>query len=177
MSKKDDDLPEEPAAKFRALVERIQVAMVTTVETDGSLRARPMAAMLLPEDPGHVYFLTGLSSHKTEEVARDPRVNLTFASGGDYVSVSGTADLTRDKALIGRLWSEAHRSWFPKGTEDPEICVFRVLIDYAEYWDPPPAALNLAYGWTKAMLTGRSADGDLGDGAKLGEPGAVEPAR
>lgn len=171
MSHTKNDLPEEPAAKFRALIERIEVAMVTTRETDGSLRARPMAAILLENDSGHIYFLTGLSSHKIEEIARDPHVNLTFAKGGDFVSVSGTAETTRDPELIDRLWSETHRSWFPKGRKDPEICVLRVLIDYAEYWDPPSAGVGMAYGWTKAMLTGRSADGDLGDRAKLGEPG------
>jgi general stress protein 26 len=171
MSKNDDDLPEAPVEKLRALIERIQVAMVTTAETDGSLRARPMAAILRADDPGHVYFLTGRSSHKTDEIARDPRVNLTFARGGDYVSVSGTADFSRDPDLIAELWSETHRPWFPKGRKDPDICVLRVLIDYAEYWDPPSAAVNAAYGWTKAMLTGRSADGDLGERVKLGEPG------
>ena len=163
-------LPEEPHAKFRALMEQIRIAMVTTVETDDSLRARPMAAEFIPGDEAHVYFLTSRRSHKTEEIARNPHVNLNFARAGDFVSVSGRADITRDAELIDRLWSEAQRPWFPKGRKDPEICVFRVALDYGEYWDPPSAAVSLAYGWTKAILTGRDSDGDLGDRQQIGHP-------
>ncbi len=153
--------------KLCALIAEIRIAMVTTVETDGSLRARPMAGEFLGDDRATLHFLTGLSSHKIAEVARDPRVNLAFARGGDYVSVSGTARISRDPALIGRLWSEAQRPWFPKGVHDPEICAFCVDLDYGEYWDPPSSRVTLAYGWTKAMVTGNSADGDLGDNSTV----------
>lgn len=158
--------------KLCDMIADIRVAMVTTVEKDGSLRARPMSAMFLEGDRDHLYFLTGIESHKTEEAMHDPRVNLTFAKGGDYVSVSGRATVSRNRDLIESLWSEAHRSWFPKGVKDPEICVFKVALDYAEYWDPPSATVSIAYGWTKAMLTGKSADGDLGDNEKIGRVGA-----
>ncbi len=157
--------------KLCALIEEIGIAMVTTMETDGSLRARPMAAQFAGEDRDRLYFLTARSSAKTEEMAREPNVNLSFAKGGDYVSVSGVARIRRDPALIDALWSEAARPWFPKGRRDPDICAVEVDLHYGEYWDPPGAAVTLAYGWTKAMLTGRDAHGDLGDSAKIGHPG------
>lgn len=161
------DNTEDAREKLCAMMAEAGVAMVTTVETDGSLRARPMSGQFLGDDCSRFYFLTGLSSHKTKEVMRDPRVNLAFARGGDFVSVSGRAKISREPALIDRLWSEAQRGWFPRGKDDPEICVLVVDLDYGEYWDPASAAVTAAYGWAKAMLTGKSAEGDLGDKAKV----------
>lgn len=162
------DNTEDAREKLCGIMEAARIAMVTTVETDGSLRARPMAGRFLDGDRTHFHFLTGLTSHKAEEVMRDPRVNLTFATGGDYVSVSGTALISRDPALIDRLWSEAQRAWFPGGRTDPDVCAFVVELHYGEYWDPASSRVTAAYGWAKAMLTGQSADGDLGDRAKVG---------
>jgi len=168
----DDTNPQDAREKLFAMIRDIQIAMVTTVERDGSLRARPMAAEFLEGDDDHLYFLTHIESHKTEEAMHDPRVNLTFAKGGDYVSVSGTATISRDRELIEKLWNETQRSWFPAGPKDPAACVFRVALEYGEYWDPPAATVTMAYGWAKAMLTGKDSDGDLGDNRKIGQTGA-----
>lgn len=163
-----DDNTEDAREKLCGIMQAARAAMVTTVETDGSLRARPMAGQFLNGDRAHFYFLTSLTSHKAEEVMRDPRVNLTFSSGGDFASVSGTALISRDPPLIGRLWSEAQRAWFPGGKTDPDICAFIVALHYGEYWDPASARVTAAYGWAKAMATGRGSDGDLGDRARVG---------
>ena len=161
------DNTEAAREKLCGVMSETGVAMVTTVETDGSLRARPMAGQFLDDDWSRFYFLTGLSSHKTKEVMHDPRVNLAFVKGGDFVSVSGAAKISREPALIDRLWSEAQRGWFPRGKDDPEICTLVVDLDYGEYWDPASAGVTAAYGWAKAVLSGRSAEGDLGDNAKV----------
>ena len=44
--------------------------------------------------------------------------------------------------------------WFPKGPDDPAICLIRVGVESAEYWDAPAASWVYAYGYVKARLTG-----------------------
>ena len=58
-------------------------------------------------------FLTRLSTHKTDELAANPDVNLAFSdpAAGNFVSVSGQAYLTQDRKLIEALWTpEAART-------------------------------------------------------------------
>ena len=50
-------------------------------------------------------------------------VNVSYVdpSRQRYVSVSGRATLSRDSQQMGRLWSSAHREFFPQGLDDPDL--------------------------------------------------------
>ena len=61
-------------AELQRVIDGIPVAMVTTIAADDVLRCRPMLVERLQPDATFV-FLTHLSSQKTDEVRRDPRVN------------------------------------------------------------------------------------------------------
>jgi general stress protein 26 len=91
-----------------------------------------------------------------DEVKQDQRVGVTYAdpSKQDYVSLSGRAQLVRDKAAIDAHWGEAMRTWFPKGKDDPDIALLKVDITMAEYWDAPNSTMVHAYGYLKAVVTG-----------------------
>ncbi len=140
--------------KLWSMMKDIRFAMLTT-EDGGHLRARPMAASQSGFD-GTLWFFTRASSHKVAEVGADHRVGVTYADSGanDYVSLSGTATLVTDKASIAAHWSEALRTWFPKGKDDPDIALLKVDVQAAEYWDAPNSAMVHAYGYVKAVLTG-----------------------
>ena len=140
--------------KLWSMMKDIRFAMLTT-DDGGHLRARPMAASQTGFD-GTLWFFTRASSHKVSEVGADHRVGVTYAnpSTQDYVSLSGHAALVRDKASIEAHWSEAIRTWFPKGQNDPDIALLRVEVDTAEYWDAPNGTMLQAYGYVKAVLTG-----------------------
>jgi general stress protein 26 len=142
--------------KLWSIMKGIGFAMLTT-DDGGQLRARPMAAAQDHFD-GVLWFFTRLSSHKVEEVETDQRVGVTYADPDkqNYVSLSGTARLVRDKAVITEHWSEAMRTWFPKGTDDPEAALLRVAVTAGEYWDAPSSTMVHAYGYLKARLTGES---------------------
>lgn len=144
----------EMQEKLWSLMKAVGVAMLTT-EDDGHLRARPMHAAQDKFD-GTLWFFTMKSSHKVAEVDSDHRVGVTFADGGkqDYVSLSGTARLTTDKALLNEHWSEPMRTWFPKGLDDPEIALLKVSVETAEYWDAPNSTVLHAYGYVKSVVTG-----------------------
>src|SRR5690242_16195381 len=85
------------------LMKRIGFAMLVTRDGE-KLRARPMSAYL-ERGSNAIYFLTDARRHKDEEIARNPNVNLAFADAGSqkYVSVSGTAVVSNDRAKIREL--------------------------------------------------------------------------
>ncbi len=64
-----------------------------------------------------------------------PEVAVTLQDSRRFVSIAGTARITRDRALIDRLWSETWKLWFPQGKGDPELCIIEVTPRDAEYWD------------------------------------------
>jgi len=143
--------------KLGEMIKDIDFAMMTTVEEDGTLRSRPMSTQQVEFD-GDLWFFTRESAPKVEEVENDRRVNLSYASPEDqrYVSVSGTAQVVRDRQKIEELWSPALKAWFPKGLEDPDIALLRVRVEQAEYWDSPSSTMMHILGFIKALATGQS---------------------
>lgn len=147
---------EDSVRKLGELIHDVKVAMLTTVEPDGHLRSRPMATQGSDFD-GQLWFFTGLDSGKVNEVQREQHVNVAYSQPDKqiYVSVSGKASVSRDRAKLEELWSPIHKAWFPKGLDDPNLGLLRVDIDRAEYWDAPSAKLVQLYGFVKAVVTGK----------------------
>ena len=153
----------EQVQKLWSMMKGVGFAMLVTEDGD-HLRGRPMVANQ-SEFSGTLWFFTRASSHKVGEVEHDARVCVTYAepSKQDYVSLSGRAKLVRDQATIKAHWSEGLRTWFPKGQDDPDIAILEVRVDMAEYWDAPSSAMVHAYGYVKAVVTGKPAKpGDVG---------------
>jgi general stress protein 26 len=115
------------------------------VTTDGDkLRARPMSAYLQREDNA-IYFLTDARRHKDAEIARNPSINLSFAdaSSQKYVSLTGNAVVSNDRAKIRELFSTPAKAWWDSA-EDPNIRVLKVTPDDAEFWDSPGTIISYA---------------------------------
>ena len=142
--------------KIWALIKDTRFAMLTS-DDGGHLRSRPMAASQTEFD-GTLWFFTKASSHKVDEVRADDRVGVSYADPGkqNYVSLSGTASLVRDRAAIDAHWQELLATWFPNGKTDPDVALLKVEITQAEYWDTPSSAMVHAYGYVKAKLTGEA---------------------
>jgi general stress protein 26 len=150
----------EALEKLNDLIEDIDFAMLTTIDTDGVLRSRPMSTQKAEFD-GDLWFFTSDRTHKTEEIERDNRVNLAYANPDDnvYVSVSGTAEIVHDRAKMEELWNPILKAWFPDGLDQPDICLLRVIAEQAEYWDSPSSTLVQIAGFVKAIATGKRANG------------------
>ena len=149
------------------LIEDIKVAMMTTVEEDGSLRSRPMWTHELHTFEGELWFFTRQHSHKMDELEHDHHVNLSYAEPkrDQYVSLSGRCSMVKDREKMEKLWTPALKAWFPEGLEDPELSLLRVRVEKAEYWDTPSSRMVQLAGFVKASVTGRPAD--PGDNEKL----------
>ncbi len=102
-------------AKLVAMIEALDVGMLTTEDENGHLRSRPMATQRAEE--GVLWFFTGKNSPKIEDINKDAEVNVSYADPNNqvYVSVSGLAQTFRDPAKVRELWSGGAQRWFPKG--------------------------------------------------------------
>jgi general stress protein 26 len=155
-------------AKLRELVKDIEYCMLTSIDTDGSLRSRPMATNREIEDNGDLWFFTYASSHKIDEINHDQHVNVSFAAPDKqtYVSMSGKAQLVRDypkgelrsnRQKIEELWQPTLKAWFPNETNEPDIALLKVSVEKAEYWDSPSGFVAKTLGFIKAAATGEPA--------------------
>jgi general stress protein 26 len=154
--------------RLEELIGEFHAAMLVTQAADGSLRARPLS-LAKSHAGGVLYFATSLASPKVAELERISDVAVTLQDSRRYVSISGTARITRDRGLIDRLWSEAWRLWFPRGKEDPELCIVEVTPREAEYWDQTGlAGVKFILEAAKAYATGtKPKSGESGDHAKI----------
>ena len=160
--RRDNDLQ-----KLRELVKDIDFCMLTTVDEAGDLHSRPMSSNGDIDADGDIWFFTNASSHKVSEIAKLPKVNVSFADPDNqrYVSVSGTAQLVRDRAKIDELWRPEFKIWFPEGKDDPEVALLRVSLEKAEYWDSPSSTSGYALSFVSSLVTGKQPD--LGENRKV----------
>ncbi|WP_207483537.1 pyridoxamine 5'-phosphate oxidase family protein [Arenibaculum pallidiluteum] len=143
------------------LVKSCEIAMLTTVQEDGTLHSRPMGTLRNQDFDGTIWFFTKLDSAKVDEVNRRHEVNLAYAHPGkqNYVSIAGTGEVVRDPAKAKELWTEVLRTWFPEGLDDPQLALLKVETKVAHYWDSPSSMLVHGYGYLKAALTGKPPKG------------------
>jgi general stress protein 26 len=158
---------ENDLQKLREMVKDIDFCMLTTVDEGGDLHSRPMSSNGDIDQNGDIWFFTNASSHKVSEIAKLPKVNVSFADPDNqrYVSVSGTAQLVRDRAMIDELWRPEFKIWFPEGKEDPEVALLRVNLEKAEYWDSPSSTIGYALSFVSSLVTGKKPD--LGENKKV----------
>jgi len=145
------------------LMKKIGFAMLVTHDGD-KLRARPMSAYVQRDD-NTIYFLTDARRHKDEEIARNPGINLSFADAGSqtYVSLTGTASVSNDRAKIKDLFSTAAKAWWDS-PDDPNIRVLKITPDDAEFWDSPGTVISYVKMAAAAISGSRP---EIGDNRKV----------
>jgi general stress protein 26 len=162
-------MTDDTRAHLHELVEDFDAAMLVTLAANGGVHARPMAVAEINER-GDSYFATSVDSPKINEVLGDPRVLITFQGKSRFATISGTARIVRERALIDRLWSETWRVWFPGGKDDPTLCLLAVEAHSGELWDSSGMrGIKYAFQAAKAYITGEkpSRDDDPDQHAKV----------
>lgn len=158
---------DEKLAKLREIVKAVDICMLTTVDEGGDLHSRPMSNNRDVEFDGDLWFFTYGSSHKVDEVGRVPKVNASFADVKEqqYASVSGRAEIVRDRAKIEELWQPQLKAWFPEGVDTPDLALLKVTAERAEYWDGSQSFISHAVSLVSSLVTGKPAE--LGENEKL----------
>jgi len=147
----------ESIAKLNELTEDIDFCMLTTID-GGHLRSRPMSTQQFEQD-GVIWFFIDDHSHKVQELAKDDRVNLSYAKPGDskYVSVSGRAEVVKNETKMKELWNPILKAWFPDGLDDPTLALLKVDVEKAEYWESTSGKIVQLLGFVKSLVTGQEA--------------------
>lgn len=145
---------------FGKLIKKTRFAMMTTLsEVDGSLVSRPMSLQEAEFD-GILWFFTRKSSALVKQIESNSKVNLAFSNidNNSYVSASGHGEMLVDHQKAKELWNPFLKAWFPEGLVDPELCLIKVAVESAEYWESASAPIVKLVGFAKAILTGKKAD-------------------
>jgi len=162
--------------KLYAAIESLDTAMMTTRRTDGHLRSRAMANQK-QADGADLWFVCREGTAKLADLAHDPHVNLTYYrdSNREWVSVSGTAAISRDRAKIAELYAPDWKMWFGEegdprhGTpDDPRIVLIGVTVHGAEFLEINKSKPVLLFELVKGWMTGT--EPELGEMHELVEP-------
>jgi general stress protein 26 len=152
-------------SKVTDIINDSRIGMFTTINEKGALVSRPLAVQDVKDD-GDMWFFTGEGTSQVAHIGADPRVNVSFGKGTEWVSVAGTAEVVRDRSKIRELWNQAVEAWFPDGPDTPEVVLLRVDSDSAEYWASPGGTAATVLQWVKSKVTHSR--------MSVGESGTVE---
>jgi general stress protein 26 len=162
----DRDDKADKLERLYELVENVKIAMMTTRRRDGSLVSRPMATQRRA-DGADFWFVAAQGTPKLEEIAADPNVNLSYMrpNGREWVSVSGAARISRDRAKIRELYEPDWKMWFGDeggarngGPDDPRMILIGVEARSAHFLAPDKAAAVVLFEYVKGLVTRKEPD-------------------
>jgi general stress protein 26 len=147
------------------LVKDIKFGMFTTRHPNGHLHSRPMTTQNSRlDDDATLWFFMSRQGEAMAELLADPSVCMVYADTGkdSYVSISGRAVESTDRAAKERLWSPMAKAWFPGGIDDADLALVRLDISHADYWDVKESKLVQLWRMASAAVTGKPPT-DLGE--------------
>src|SRR5688500_14056793 len=111
--------------KVREMLKDIDLCMLTTVDASNDLHRRPMSLNGDVDEEGNLWFYTSADSHKTSKIERTLNVNVSSIDTDEqhYVSISGAAELVRDRQKIKDLWKPVLKAWCPDGPEHADVAL------------------------------------------------------
>jgi general stress protein 26 len=133
---REDLSGDKAVARIKDVVDESSTCFFCTGDDSGIPGARPMSVRKVDEQ-GRLWFLSANDSRKNLEIARDPSVRLYFQGSehSDFLTLSGSASITTDKAVIEELWSPFIKTWFTGGVDDPRITALVFAPEEGYYWD------------------------------------------
>jgi general stress protein 26 len=162
---------EKKLEQLYELIDGIEVALLTTRNAEGALVSRPMQTQARRAGTD-LWFMTSVETGKLDELIADPHVNLAYYKDGsrEYVSVSGLARVTQDKALIHQLYKPDWKAWLGDesgerngGPDDPRIALIEVRAESATYLRVKEPRLVTLFKLATSFVTGEPPNiGDLG---------------
>lgn len=148
-----------------------RIAVLTYTDLQGRLVSTPMGTQDF-EDPSQIWFITGLDTDKVEAISRNPQVNVSYHSDGGWVSLSGKARPSQDKAKLDELWDASASMFMESDKDDPRSGLLEVNGQTAEYWSNE-GTVRTAVEFAKSLLGSDTDEGD-GKGEDVGTNDTVQ---
>jgi general stress protein 26 len=139
--------------ELTALLKEFRTGILVTRDDRGMPRARPMAIAKCEAD-GSVWFATSSHTPKVDEIVRDTNVAVICHRNRDeaWISLSGRAELVRDRKKLEELWDPSMKAWF-ESKDDPAILLIRVTPIHAEFYEPNKPFFARAFEFAKGVVT------------------------
>jgi general stress protein 26 len=152
---------QESIDKIQAVIKDVKFAMMSTINSKGDLHAWPMTTSETSLGDKEIWFIGDKSSDVVKDIQDNPKVGLSYATQDDknYVSISGNAELSTDKAKLDELWSPVYNAFFEHGKEDPEVQLIKVVPHGAECWLSGSTTVNMFKMAAAALQDGKTAEG------------------
>jgi general stress protein 26 len=130
------------------LIEDFHFCMATTHQ-GGSMRSRPMSPYV-DKNAGVIHFLADAGAPMADQIQADQDINLAFIAPKDknFISLSGTAGVSQDQAIIKDLWNPTAEAWFPGGPGT--VALITVTPTTAELWDGESSKIKTMWEMAKA---------------------------
>lgn len=157
----------EQLALLAAKIKHIDFGMFTASNDSRTLTSRPLTQQQV-DAQGNIWFFVSDQESFTRDLLGNPQVNVSFSDVKDslYVSLTGRAELLRDRLKAQELWNPLINAWFPGGLDDPHLALIKVKIQSAEYWDSKSSKMTQFFSMAKAAFTGERPK-DIGEHAKV----------
>ena len=166
---RDDDVSlETKVGDLVHFMTKCKFGMMTTRDaTSGTLDSRCMAIAATETGGVDLLFYTNTESHKTDELASDPHINISFSNpSGEWASIAGKAQIAADdRELIKKHYNPSLRAWVGDlgdgvhdgSANDPRIAIIRVRADTATYSITSTGLLGHAAEVARGAITGKPA--------------------
>ncbi|MEJ2705253.1 MAG: pyridoxamine 5'-phosphate oxidase family protein [Sedimentisphaerales bacterium] len=131
------------------LMETADAVYLSTFGEDGFPHTRMLSNLRnTEENPGSakvlgldkkdfvVYFATGTSSVKMQQIRANPRVSAYFCNPREFrtLMLGGEVEVVEDLEFKRKLWQDGWEMHWPKGAEDPELTVLKLSPTFARGW-------------------------------------------
>ncbi len=126
--------PQDLEKKFWKALDSDRTMMLGLDGVEGG-HSRPMTAQI-ENDHGPIWFFASKDDGVAAKLSGGTRAFGAFSSKshGLFASVTGTIDVSHDRAVIERLWNPFVAAWFKGGKDDPDLALLRFDAEHAEIW-------------------------------------------
>ncbi|KAL9642607.1 hypothetical protein ABK040_009687 [Willaertia magna] len=142
---------ENPIERTIQLIEQIKICMFTTYDLNYNSYSRPMFLLKTifhnENDKENnkqleLYFLTNKNSKKLIQLQQQTKVNISFNNHlqFEFISLNGITFIefvneNNFEFIEKQLWNEQCKYFFPKGVNDENICLLKIIVKDIRYWD------------------------------------------
>lgn len=130
IEKHTDDL-----SRLQDIIRPLDLAMLVTKTQDLHLRSRPMLTADVSKY-GEIFLFTTLDSELSQELTERNYVNLSYSKSdeGSFISVSGIAQISKDREAIQDLWRSQFAQWIEGGLDNRNLALLKISLAHAEHW-------------------------------------------
>jgi general stress protein 26 len=137
----------------RETINEVTYCFAVTAAENGEANARIIQPRKLQDD-WTVDFTTSRRCRKYRELTNSGRVTLAYQYDPDkaYVCLAGPVAIIDDVELKRSRWSPEADRWYPKGPEDPDGTIFRLVTERIELWSAVRGVMPEPKGLSAAVL-------------------------